>query len=144
MRLSELRAAVVEQVRATPRDHKGGLNDGWAYLAAHKDPATASDGTFRLALLTQPQRATDNTVDCYVVSLQLTTYHQATQESLDRIGDESERLQESLVDTNLIARNVGFLHAELSPSGVNEFDNLLASRFQLTVIYRQTAAVVGA
>lgn len=145
MRLSELRAAIVAQVLATPRDHQGGLGDKWSYAARAQDPVSAPDGTFRLGIAVQPQRANDNTVDAYVVGFTLTTYHQgAAPESLDRIGDEAERLQESLQGANLIARNSDFMHVELSPQGVTELTNLLASRYQLTVLYRQTASVVGA
>lgn len=145
MRLSELRSIIVAQVLATSRDHRGGIDDKWSYAPLAKDPVSAPDGTFRLGLATQPQRANDNTVDAYVVAFTLSTYHQGSApESLDRIGDESERLQESLTAQNLIARNADVMHVELSPSGVNELTNLLASRFQLTVLYRQTASVVGA
>lgn len=140
-----MRSAICKQIEATTRDHKGGLDDAWHYSPRAADPVNAPDGTYRLTLAAQPQRANDNTVDAYVVEWTLTTYHQgAAPESVDRIGDESERLQESLTAANLIARNSDFMHVELSPSGVTELASLLASRFSLTVLYRQTASVVGA
>lgn len=144
MRASDLYGHLVAQVRATPRDSRGGSSDTWYELKTSSDPVVTPDGSFRLSLESQPQRANDDQVSAYIVSFNLTTFHQgAAPEVIDRIADEAERLQESLTAAALIVRDSDFMHVELSPRGVTEHGQLLASRFQLTVLYRQTASVLG-
>lgn len=140
MRASEVRAAIVATVTGIAVDNREAEGDRFVHLQVARDPDSAPALAFRLALATQPQRADLTTCDAWIVEYQLSVYHPYSAEVDDVIGATAERLDVALERLHETYADVNNCTCE--PAGVDELQHLVASRFSVVTLFRQSEAVL--
>lgn len=143
MRASAVRSVITDAIEAiTPTTR---ASEGHTFRRMDRqprDPEAASERSFRLSLVAQPQRDELTTCDSFRVEYRLSVYYPHSSDVEDVIGADAELIDvtlESLQTTNADLHNV-----VVEPAGVDESAQLLASRFSVVAQYRQDSAVVGA
>lgn len=137
MRASEVRAALIAAVRALAPDARAGVNDRFVHVEQPRDPDTAQERTFRISLAAQPVKDDSlNTCDMTRGEWSLGIFYPWTPAMDDRIALDAERLDAALSEDAMTAYDADFQHVVVTPTGVEETQQLVIARWSIVVRYR--------
>ena len=137
MRASEVKAAVVSVIESIDPDGKASARDTFRHIDnAGRQGLRAPDRVFTIDVAELPKRADLMTVDALIMQLEITVLYSAARGAEDRIIDDAERIERSLL--NLAAQSADLYAADIMPLDAIETENTIEARILADITYRLT------